>query len=436
MMNGNRRENRERKGYRPGDRLAAPAQRAVPAVLILLSMLALVFLAAPALAARPGAQPAAQPQAVLSPSQRAPAPPEATLEIQNQWEMVALDPTPLAPFAAGSLRDWGQGALVLKVRGEMAGWVYAAEMNAQTADRAGPYSRVEFPEAVLSRDLGPAIPAVLEIGKKPFSWGKGFIAQPSSPFRSGQSYWEVSVDLPAWGQVAGAGAAWERWGGAAPLLWARTSLLFATSDLSLGLYGGSGRRAQAAAAYSVDLGKGWELHAELGLQRGSDRLYPTPGGAVFPGQTGLAADRKDDTRVYPRALVGVEFLAPGGILTILETFHQADGYDDAQAAAFWRLSQEPWGAGVVLEQLGERTLLRRDYAALAVTRAAQGDWTWELSHLANLDDGSGVSRAKLAYTGQGDLEPGVELIRFWGTQCSEFGALARWELTASLRFSF
>ncbi|MDI3280472.1 MAG: hypothetical protein QJR13_03800 [Bacillota bacterium] len=355
-------------------------------------------------------------------------PPVVLLEIHHQGTVVLLEQTPLASLATAKLGDAGEGSLLLKLQGEAGGFGYTATAAARTADRERPYGRVELPEATLAWRWGAA---VLEAGKQTLSWGKGFIARPSFPLREKTSYLTVSLDLPLFQEVASTGIAWADWGDTAPLLWGRVSWLFAASDLDLGLAGGPGRRPVPAAAYSTDLGRGWEWHAELSLPQGSDRLYPT--GDL---QTPLAPRKAEENQLYPRGLVGVEYLSPSGVMTVLEFYHQADGYNGAEADQFWQLSRAPWGVGPVLNQLQTGGFLRQNYAALAVTQAGGGNWWWQGSHLANLDDGSGVSRFQLTYLGQKDLEPGLDLSYYGGKPESEFGALARWEIATRLTLYF
>jgi len=205
--------------------------------------------------------------------------------------------------------------------------------------------------AVLEANISvkPTAAVTLDLGKRAFKWGKGYAwnpagfigrsKDPNNPEESLEGYIGAGVDLiksfdgplqtvalttvvlPVWQGVN------EDFGVANRInLAAKIYLLYRDIDIDLVVFAGDSRSARYGIDFSTNLTTNFEIHGELAYLSGIRQKYLT--------EAGTLAERERSVTSY---LLGLRYLTESDITTILEFYHNGNGYSESEQARFFRL---------------------------------------------------------------------------------------------------
>lgn len=195
----------------------------------------------------------------------------------------------------------------------------------------------------------PRPEVTVELGKKAAKWGKGyawnpvgFIARPkdpNNPEESLEGYIGAGVDLiksfpgalqtaaltadvlPVWDDVN------EDFGEADNVnLAAKLYLLYRDIDIDLVWFTGNSRSTRYGADFSTNLATNFEIHGEVAHAPTQKAKVLTPSGA-------LSVREEADTSY----LLGIRYLTENDITSIVEFYHNDDGYSEAEMDQFFQL---------------------------------------------------------------------------------------------------
>lgn len=209
---------------------------------------------------------------------------------------------------------------------------------------------IEIFEAYAS--FKPTVLATVDLGKKVFKWGKGyawnpvsFIDRPKDPNNpeealegfiglgldliksySGplQTIALTTVALPVWQGVN------EDFGESDNInLAAKLYLLYRDIDIDLLWFSGNSRSSRYGVDFSTNLAANFELHGEVAHIPAQQRRILMPGGV-------LAIEEEADTSY----LLGIRYLTENDVTSIIEFYHNDDGYSEAEMDRFFQLVTE------------------------------------------------------------------------------------------------
>jgi len=288
----------------------------------------------------------------------------------------------------------------------------------------------------------------LDLGKKLNRWGKGyawnpvdFIGRPKDPndpdealegfFLAGadlvrsfsgelENLTLTAVLLPVWQGVN------EEYGEGAKLnLAARLSLLWHDTDLDFMVMNSASRPSRYGFDFARNLAENLEIHGEIAhVERQSIKVL---------NQLNLLETRETPDTSY---LLGMRHLTASNITTIVEFYHNGDGYNEEELARFFSLARE--GVQDFLAS-GSTTLLGKAQSASRLYASPQAgrnylylrsSWKEPLDILyftpaftviRNLDDQSMSIAPEAAYTGFTNWELRLRLTWLSGSFASEYG---------------
>lgn len=289
----------------------------------------------------------------------------------------------------------------------------------------------------------------LELGKKTFKWGKGYAwnpvafidraKDPEDPEEAMEGFITAGTDLvrslsgplqtaaltavalPVWQGVN------EDFGAAGHTNFAaRLYLLYRDTDIDLVYFTGDSRSSRYGFDFSKNLATNFEVHGELAHTPAQRQRLLTESGD-------LAQREVSDTSF----LAGIRYLSERDVTTIIEYYHNGDGYTEDELSRFFSLAKE---AGDLHQSAGGDALLgeKADLArsGYAVPQAGRNylyaritiKEPWDvlyfspgLTGILNLDDRSYSAGPELLYTGFTNFELRARLILVNGGSGTEYG---------------
>lgn len=314
-------------------------------------------------------------------------------------------------------------------------------------DDIGWYDRADIFEAYGS--IKPAPSVTFDAGKRVFKWGKGYAwnpvafidrpKDPNNPEEALEGFIGADFDLirsfsgplrtmaltgvivPVWQDVN------EDFGARNNInLAAKLYLLYLDTDLDLLFYTGNSRSTRYGFSFSRNLATNLEIHGEIAHVPGQQQKILEPDGSV-------AARTVSDTSY----LLGLRYLTENDVTTIVEYYHNGDGYTEEELHRFLQTAVD----GYEQYLISENDLLLQKAAGLnesgygkpqpgrnyLYTRASIKEpfdilyFTPSLTAIINLDDKSYSLSPELLYTGITNVE--LRLKFFWlnGDYFSEYG---------------
>jgi len=325
------------------------------------------------------------------------------------------------------------------------------------------YDNADLYEGFLSLKPNPNL--VVDLGKKVFKWGKGyawnpvaFIDRPKDPndpeealegfigagfdairSLSGSPLQTVAltlVALPVWQGVN------EEFGARGQVnLAAKLYFLLYDTDIDLIAYTGNSRSTRYGLDFSRNLTSSLELHGEVAHT-------PRQATQLLDGNSLLTTEVVADTSW----LVGLRHLTESELTTIVEFYHNDDGYSEAEQNRFFALvdagmaQYESTGATTLLgraanvSQLYSRPQTGRNYLYARLSQKDPFDILYfspGLTAIVNLDDQSWSVAPEMVYTGFTNWEARLRFNVVGGDSNSEYGEkLNRNKLELRLRYFF
>jgi hypothetical protein len=303
-------------------------------------------------------------------------------------------------------------------------------------------------EAYASIKINPGLS--LDAGKKTFKWGKGYAwnpvgfidrpKDPNNPEDAMEGYIGTGLDLvksydgplqtvalttvalPVWQEVN------EDFGARDNLnLAAKLYLLYLDTDIDLVGFTGNSRSTRFGVDFSRNLATNFEIHGELAH-------VPKQRQIVFDALTGLSLPRERSDTSY---LLGLRYLTENDMTTIVEFYHNDDGYTEAEQEDFFRLIDRGYAAYL---SNGDSNLLRqasrigqsgylapqsgRDYLYTRITWKEPYDilyFTPGVTAIVNTDDQSFSVSPETVYTGFTNWELRLRFSWLQGQMYSEYG---------------
>ena len=305
----------------------------------------------------------------------------------------------------------------------------------------------------------------LNLGKKTWKWGKGyawnpvaFIDRPKNPddpeeamegFIGAEADLVKSMDgplqtlalttvaLPVWQGVN------EDFGAINNVnVAARLYLLYLDTDIDFLYYTGNSRSTRFGLDFSKNLAANVEVHGEVAH-------IPTQQQKVLTESGSLATREVSDTSY----LAGFRYLSEQDITTIVEYYHNGDGYTEDELTRFYREVTDGYS---LFQAGGGETLLQRaanigqsgygrpqvglDYLYARITAKEPWDilyFTPGLTTIVQLDDGSFSLTPELVYTGFTNVELRARFTWLIGGEETEYGEKQnRSRLELRLRYFF
>ncbi len=318
---------------------------------------------------------------------------------------------------------------------------YARQDQEQWADNADIFAAYA--------SIKPTPLATLDLGKKVFKWGKGYAwnpvgfidrpKDPNNPEEGLEGYIGAGLDLikslsgplqtvalttvalPVWRDVNG-----DFGEGDNVNLAAKLYLLYRDVDIDLLCFTGNSRSTRYGLDFSTNLATNFEIHAEL---------------AHIPNQSQrfLTADGSIETRTLSDTsyLLGLRYLTESDITTIIEYYHNDDGYTEDEQDRFFRLVAD---ADSLYTATGDDSLYTkaasmsqgaygqsqsgRNYLYTRLTKKEPFDllyFTPGLTAIVNLDDGSYSLSPEAVYTGFTNWEMRLRFSLLGGSSFTEYG---------------
>lgn len=301
-------------------------------------------------------------------------------------------------------------------------------------------------EANLS--IKPTASVTFDLGKRVFKWGKGYAwnpvgfidrsKDPNNPEESLEGYIGAGVDLiksfdgalqtvalttvvlPVWRDVN------EDFGEVNHVnLAAKLYLLYRDTDIDIVVLTGSSRSTNYGIDFSTNLATNFEIHGELAYLSDIRQKYLS--------EAGTLAERKRSVTTY---LLGLRYLTESDITTILEFYHNGNGYSEPEQARFFQLVAD--GEAQLLNT-GTDTLFQtakdaskvgygkpqagRNYLYLKISQKEPFDilyFTPGLTTIVNLDDLSYSLSPELSYSGFTNWELRSRFTILNGSALTEF----------------
>ena len=325
------------------------------------------------------------------------------------------------------------------------------------------YDNADVFEAYGSFKPTPAVS--FDAGKKVFKWGKGyawnpvaFIDRPKDPNNTEEALEGfIGADLELIKSFAGPLQTMALTGVALPVwegvnegfgeqnhvnLAAKLYLLYLDTDLDLLLYSGNSRSTRYGFSFSRNLATNFELHGEIAH-------VPEQPQKVLEADGAIATRTVSDTRY----LLGFRYLTETEITTIVEYYHNGDGYTEEELRRFMQTAADGYeqylatDSDLLLQKaasLNEGAYGRpqpgRDYL---YARAAMKEpfellyFTPSLTAIVNLNDASFSLSPEAAYSGITNIELRLKFTWVNGGHLSEYGEkAARSRTELRLRYFF
>jgi len=308
--------------------------------------------------------------------------------------------------------------------------------------------QVDIFEAYASIKINPGLS--LDAGKKTFKWGKGYAwnpvgfidrpKDPNNPEDAMEGYIGTGLDLvksydgplqtvalttvvlPVWQEVN------EDFGVRDNLnLAAKLYLLYLDTDIDLVGFTGNSRSTRYGIDFSRNLATNFEIHGELAH-------IPKQRQMVLDTLTGIPLPRERSDTSY---LFGLRYLTENDMTTIVEFYHNDDGYTDAEQEDFFRLIDRGYAAYL---SNGDSNLLRqasrigqsgylapqsgRDYLYTRITWKEPYDilyFTPGVTAIVNTDDQSFSVSPETVYTGFTNWELRLRFSWLQGLIYTEYG---------------
>jgi len=301
-------------------------------------------------------------------------------------------------------------------------------------------------EGYASFEVSPS--TTVDLGKKVFKWGKGYAwnpvgfierpKDPNDPEEAMEGYIGVGLDLirsfdgplrtvalttvalPVWQGVN------EDFGERDNLNFAaKLYLLFHDTDIDFLYYTGNSRSTRYGIDFSRNLTTNLELHGEL-----AHTLRQTVRGLTADNT--VTSSQVADTSW----LIGLRYLTENDLTTIVEYYHNDDGYTEAEQARFFDLvdtgvgQYETTGATTLLDkaaslgQLYSRPQTGRNYLYARLTQKEPFDILYlspGITAIVNLDDQSHSISPEVVYTGFTNWEMRLRFSWLNGAEMSEYG---------------
>lgn len=290
----------------------------------------------------------------------------------------------------------------------------------------------------------------VDVGKKSFKWGKGYawnpvgfidrLKDPNNPEDAMEGYVGTGLDLirsydgplqaaalttvalPVWEEVN------EDFGVRDNVnLAAKLYLLYRDTDIDLLWFTGNSRSTRYGVDFSRNLATNFEVHGELAH-------IPQQRQNVLDLSTGQLLQRAQSDTSY---LFGLRYLSEDDVTTIVEFYHNDDGFTETEQEGFFRLIDQSYAAYLAD---GDTSLLGR------VPRIAQSGYlapqsgrdylytrfTWKepfdllyvapgFTAIVNVDDQSLSLSPEMVYTGFTNWELRLRLSWLQGQIYSEYG---------------
>lgn len=289
----------------------------------------------------------------------------------------------------------------------------------------------------------------LDLGKKVFKWGKGYAwnpvgfidrsKDPNNPEEALEGYVGGGFDLvKSYGgdlhTVALTAVALPVWRGVNEdfgeqdrvNLAAKLYMLYRDTDIDFVWYTGNSRSTRYGVDFSKNLATNLEIHGELAhIPRQKYRVLT---------EAGQLTTREVSDTSY---LLGLRYLTENDITTIVEFYHNDDGYTELETTQFFQLLDTGYnqflitGSDALLQQatlVSESGYARpqtgRDYLYARITMKDPFDllyFTPGITAIANLDDLSYSLSPELTYTGFTNWEMRLRLSYLNGATYSEYG---------------
>jgi hypothetical protein len=374
--------------------------------------------------------------------------------VQGKWEHNALNRDGALTFLNDfkelrSTRDIGIATLQLDGSynwGKTSlNWVAQASGSQNEANWQ---DQADIFEAYASIKASPSLS--LDAGKKSFKWGKGYAwnpvafidrpKDPNNPEDALEGYIGAGLDLvrsydgplqaaaltavalPVWEEVN------EDFGVRDNLnLAAKLYLLYRDTDIDLLWFTGNSRSTRYGVDFSRNLATNLEIHGELAHIPRQRQQVLDP----FSGQP--AQQIRSDTSY----LIGLRYLSEDDITTIIEFYHNDDGYTEAEQEDFFRLVDQGYGAYLLdgdSSQLAQATRVGqngylapqsgRDYLYSRFTWKEPFDilyFTPGLTAIINTDDQSFSLSPEAVYTAFTNWELRLRFSWLQGQNYSEYG---------------
>ena len=314
-------------------------------------------------------------------------------------------------------------------------------------DDIGWYDNADILEAYGS--VKPAPPVTFDAGKRVFKWGKGYAwnpvafidrpKDPNNPEEALEGFIGADFDLirsfsGPLRTVALTGVVLPVWQGVNEdfgeqdnvNLAAKLYLLYLDTDLDLLFYTGNSRSTRYGFSFSRNLATNFEIHGEIAhVPEQKQKILETDGA--------VAARTISDTSY----LLGLRYLTENDVTTIVEYYHNGDGYTEEELHRFLQTAVDGYDQYLI----SENDLLLQKAAGLnesgygkpqpgrnyLYTRASIKEpfdilyFIPSLTAIINLDDNSYSLSPELLYTGITNVE--LRLKFFWlnGDHFSEYG---------------
>jgi hypothetical protein len=344
----------------------------------------------------------------------------------------------------GDSFDRGTGALQLEglYRRGIGSFRFVG-FGSYTDDYTGSDRDTSVYEAYLT--LAPSDRAIIDLGKKTLSWGKGYafnpvgfvqrMKDPNDPELAREGFvlaggnfirsFEGPLKTVAFtplvvptGDHVNEGFGAGNYANPA----AKLSLLYRDTDIDFLALGEGARSARYGFDFARNLTSNFVIHGEWAHLTEATRPVVSPTGAVTP------VTQSADTY-----LLGARYLTETELTTIVEYYYNGAGYSEDEARAFFQAIHTAYDTGntVLLERLrnsAQTALARpnpmRRYLYLRLSQKDPFDilyFTPALTVIANLDDGSRSVAPELAYTGVTNLELRFRLFFLSGDRLTDFG---------------
>lgn len=307
--------------------------------------------------------------------------------------------------------------------------------------------------------LQPAAGSSFYLGKRTLLWGKGYAwnpvgfvqrpKDPTDPDLAREGFWMATADytrsfqkgslhtvgltsvlIPSTARINSDFGAHRRTSVAGKLY-----LLIGHTDVDLMALSGGAMSPRYGADFSSAVTPALEIHGELAHITASTKVVLDSAGRPVP-VTGSAASY----------LLGFNYLTESNTTFILEYYHNGEGFDDAQADAYYELAHRAFaqyrgtGNSALLQEADQlspaymRANPMRDYLNFKVSQKEPFDilyFTPSLTIQASLTDHSFMVLPELLYTGLKNIELRFRIQANIGSHMTEFG-----EKQASNRFEF
>lgn len=331
-----------------------------------------------------------------------------------------------------------------RLGGTTANWLLRSSAS---QDNLGWHDSVDIYSAYATFTPSPLL--TLDLGKKSFKWGKGYAfnpaglinrpKDPTDPEESMEGYVAASLDLvksfnsEALKTVAFTTALIPVWQGVNKdfgnrnelNLAAKLYLLLFDTDIDLTLFTGGSRNTAYALDFSRNLATNLEIHGEIAHT-------PNHSIRLLEADNSVSSREVSDTSW----LLGLRYLSHRELTTIVEYYHNGDGYSQKEMARFFRLVDQGYqqyessGTTTLLDRAGEfsklysRPQAGRNYLYLRLSQKEPFNllyFTPSLTTIVNLDDQSWSLSPEAVYSGFTNWELRLRLTALNGGFKSEYG---------------